>query len=434
MTQLTARARSRWALLAPPLAGVVALAGCAAPGDSGAGSTESNEEAALSPFTIMVPQANDSDDAYAQLAALYSEETGVEIEVLPYQAEAYNNQLTTQLQAGNAADVMVLIPGGGQAVTVTTIADGGFLEPLGEASDAVIPEGQAGLFGIDGEIYAQPTALAPTTLVWNGPAAEELGVDEYPATYEELLDACATARDGGKSIMVVAGAISFNTGLLATIISAPRVYQQDPDWNEQRAAGDVTFADSGWRGVLEDIVEMDDAGCFQDGVAGGTFDTITQGLGGQTSLSAPVPGSAAAQINEGAGLELDVRAFPPADGEEPYAIVSASYAWAINAAADDDAKASAQAFLDWAAEPEQAQTFADLSGLIPIAGADASNVAAEYAPIVELIESGAYTGFPVESWPNPRVYDALSVGIQGLFTGQKTVDQILDEMDTAWDS
>ena len=270
--------------------------------------------------------------------------------------------------------------------------------------------------------------------MWNGPGGESVGIEEYPATYEDMLEDCATARDGGKTVMVVAGAISFNTGLLAATMSATRVYQQDPDWNEQRNAGDVTFADSGWRDVLEDIVEMNDAGCFQDGVAGGTFDSITQGLGGQTALSAPVPGSAAAQINQGAGLELNVQAFPPAKGQEPYAVVSASYAWAINAAAEDDAKASAQAFLDWAAEPEQAQTFADLSGLIPISGATASTVSAEYEPIGALIESGSYTGFPVETWPNPAVYDALSVGIQGLFTGQKTVDQILDEMDAAWDA
>jgi raffinose/stachyose/melibiose transport system substrate-binding protein len=431
MPQPTCISRTRAVILIAPLTTALVLAGC-----SGGGSPDptGSTDPTLAPFTLMFPQANDGDDSYAKLAEQYSEETGVQIETLPYQAEAYNNQLTTQLQGGNAADVMVLIPGGGQAVTVTTIADGGFLEPLGDASAAIIPEGQEGLFGIDGTIYAQPTALAPTTLVWNGPGADEAGIDGYPATYEQMLEDCATARTGGKTLMVVAGAISFNTGLLATIISASRVYQQDPDWNAQRAAGDVTFADSGWREVLDDIVEMNDAGCFQDGVAGGTFDSITQGLGGQTSLSAPVPGSAAAQINQGAGLELDVRAFPPAEGQELFAVVSASYAWAINAAADDDAKASAQAFLDWAAEPAQAQTFADLSGLIPISGANASNVAEEYAPIADLIESGSYTGFPVETWPNPAVYDALSVGIQGLFTGQKTVDQILDEMDAAWDS
>lgn len=431
MTHLSPESRRRAPLLAAPLTAILVLAGCSAGSVAGPAATE---DSALSGFTLMFPKANDDDDAYGQLAEQYSEETGVEIELLPYQAESYNNQLTTQLQGGNAADLMVLIPGGGQAVTVTTVADGGFLEPLGDASAAIIPEGQEALFGIDGTIYGQPTALSPTSLVWNGPAGEEVGIDEYPENFDQMLDGCAAARDGGKTVMVMAGAVPFNTGLLATIISATRVYQQDPDWNAQRSADEVTFAESGWREVLDDIVEMNDAGCFQDGVAGGTFDSITQGLGGQTALTAPVPGSAAAQINQAAGLELDVRAFPPADGQEPYAVVSASYSWAINAAAEDAAKRSAQAFLDWAAEPAQAKTFADLSGLIPISGADASNVAAEYAPIAEMIESGSYTGFPVETWPNPAVYDALSVGVQGLLTGQKTVDQILDEMDAAWDS
>ena len=50
-----------------------------------------------------------------RLADEYTEETGVEVEVIPYPSDAYNTQVTTQLQAGNAADVMVLSPGTGQA-------------------------------------------------------------------------------------------------------------------------------------------------------------------------------------------------------------------------------------------------------------------------------------------------------------------------------
>lgn len=433
MTNTPRSAHRRWLPATVVLTATAVVAACSGGGAAQPSGSSSNGDAAAG-FTVMFPMANDGDDVYGQLAEQYAEETGVEVEVISYPAENYNNQLTTQLQAGNAADVMVLIPGGGQAVTVQTIAEADFLEPLDEASAAIVPEGQEALFSVDGTLYGQPTALSPTSLVWNGPAGEEVGIKEYPDTFEQMLDDCATARDGGKSMVVVAGAISFNTGILASMIAATRVYQGDPDWNQQRIDGDVTFADSGWRDTLEDIVEMNEAGCFQDGAAGGTFDSITQGLGGQTSLSAPVPGSAAAQINANAGLDLDVRSFPPAEGQEPYALISANYAWVINASADDAVKQSAQAFLDWAAEPEQAQTFADIAGLVPISGASADTVSAEYEPIGELLESGSYTGFPVEEWPNPAVYEALSVGVQGLFTGQKTVDQILDEMDAAWDA
>lgn len=435
MSQHSAIRALRWPLLAVPIAGALILAGCSGGGGDTAASGEATgggEEAAAG-FSIMVAQANDADDYWAETAAVYTEETGVEIEVIPYPSDAYNTQVTTQLQAGNAADMMVLAPGTGQAISVITLAEAGFLEPLNEASAGVIPEGSEGQYEIDGEIFAQPAALAPVGLVYNGAGAAEVGIDEYPATFEDMLAACTSAREGGKSFTVIAGALPPNTGLLSMLISATRVYGETPDWNEQRAAGDVTFADSGWRDVLETIVEMNEGGCFQDGAAGGTFDSITQGMGGQTSLTAAVPGSAAASIGEATGLELNIQAFPPAEGEEPFTVASANYAWAINAASDDAVKASAQAFLDWAGTPEQTAAFAELAGFVDISGAS-ENLAPAYEPIAGLLESGSFVGLPNASWPNPAIYDALGAGVQGLLTGQKTVDQVLEEMDAAWDA
>ena len=160
---------------------------------------------------------------------------------------------------------------------------------------------------------------------------------------------------------------------------------------------------------------------------------VVEGFGEDAFLTAAVPGSAAISIGQGTGLDLTVQAFPPADGQEPFTLASANYAWAINASSDDAVKASAQAFLDWLAEPEQAQEFADLSGFVPITGATADNVNAVYEPIAGLLETGAFAGLPNATWPNPAVYDTLGVGVQGLLTGQKTVDQVLEEMDAAWD-
>jgi len=419
----------RWSLLAIPAAGALVLAGCSGSTDGGDSSADPDTVG----FSLMVAQANDADDFYAQTAQKYTEETGVPIEVIPYPSDAYNTQVTTQLQAGNAADMMVLAPGTGQPISVITLADAGFLEPLDDTAAGLLPAGSEAEFQIDGKTYAQPTALTPVGMVFNVTAADEAGVTEYPSTYEDLLAACADARDAGKSFTVLAGGVSFNTGLISMLISATRVYAQTPDWNEQRAAGDVTFADSGWKDVLDDIVEMNDKGCFQDGAAGGTFDSITQGMGGGTSLTAAVPGSAAASIGDATGAELNVQAFPPADGEKAFTVTGANYAWGINAASDDAVKASAQAFLDWVAQPENAQAYADLSGSVPITGIDTETLLPEYAPIGDLLANGDYAGLPNATWPNPAVYDALGVGVQGLLTGQKTVDQVLADMDAAWD-
>lgn len=418
-----------WSLLAVPAAAVLVLAGCSGSSDNGGSTTEPEAVG----FSLMVAQANDDDDSYAKLAAMYTEETGVPIEVIPYPSEAYNTQVTTQLQAGNAADVMILAPGTGQPISVITLAEAGFLEPLDETSASVNPAGSEGEFQIDGTTYAQATALTPVGMVYNVTAANESGVTEYPTTYEDLLAACTTARDAGKSFIVLAGGIPFNTGLFSMLVSATRVYAEDPDWNAQRAAGDVTFADSGWRDVLNDIVEMNDAGCYQDGAAGGTFDSITQGLGGGSSLTAAVPGSAAASISGATGAELNVQAFPPASGQSAFTVTGANYAWGINASSSDDVKASAQAFLDWAAQPENATAYAETAGWVPITGIDTATLLPQYQPIGDLLANGDYTGLPNATWPNAAVYDALGAGVQGLLTGQTTVDQVLASMDAAWD-
>ncbi|SIT67304.1 ABC transporter substrate-binding protein [Microbacterium sp. RU33B] len=429
MSQPSTSRHLRWSLLALPVAGALALAGCSGSSDGGGSSTDDPEATG---FSIMVAAANDADDYYEQLANKYTEETGVEIEVITYPSDAYNTQVTTQLQAGNAADAMILSPGTGQPISVISLAEAGFLEPLDDTSASILPVGSEAQFQIDGDTFAQPTSLTPVGMVFNVTAAEEAGID-YPESYDDLLEACTSARDAGKTFTVLAGGIPFNTGLFSQLISATRVYAETPDWNEQRAAGDVTFADSGWRDVLEDIVEMNESGCFQDGAAGGTFDNITAGLGGGTALTAAVPGSAAASISSATGSDLNVQAFPPASGQEAFTLTGANYAWGVNASSEDAVKASAQAFLDWAAQPENAQYFAEISGAVPITGIDTETLLPSYAPIGELLSSGAYTGIPNAAWPNAAVYDALGTGVQGLLTGQTTIDQVLDNMDAAWD-
>src|SRR5690349_12263956 len=130
MSQHTATGAFRCPLLAAPLIGALLLAGCTSGGGSGGGTGGDDGDGDSEGFSIMVAQSNDADDYWAKFAAQYSEETGVRIEVIPYPGDGYNTQVTTQLQAGNAADMMILSPGTGQAISVVSLAEAGFLEPL----------------------------------------------------------------------------------------------------------------------------------------------------------------------------------------------------------------------------------------------------------------------------------------------------------------
>ncbi|RFU18818.1 ABC transporter substrate-binding protein [Geodermatophilus marinus] len=421
------RLRRLGVLAAAPALGALTLAACGG-GDDNASASGSG--GAADSFTFAFENASGgAENPWLILAEEYSEEIGVEIETNPLPPDSYGLTMRTQLQGGNAPTLMMFAPGSGQSSSVIPLAEAGYLEPLGEEAASLVPEGSESQFGIDGEIYAQPTSLIPVGVTWNVGAAEEAGV-EYPEDFDAYLEACQSLADQGKSMAVIAGAVPPNPGLMAMAISATRVYAETPDFNDQLAAGDASFAESeGWQDTLETIVEMNEAGCFQPGAPGAGFDGITQGITQGTSLSAFLPGTAANELaNATPGLELDTRAFPPADGD-PYLLASPNYVLSINADAEEAQKEAALDFLNWMSE--NAERVTEVQGGVPITG-PGENLNPTYEPVRDLLESGDYAPLPNQGWPNPSVYGALATGAQGLLTGQGDVQSVLEAMDEAY--
>jgi raffinose/stachyose/melibiose transport system substrate-binding protein len=434
MTQLRpSRFRRLGVLVAAPTIGALTLAACGGGGDDDSGNGGNGGGAAADSFTFAFGNASGSQESpWLVMAEKYSEETGVEIETEGLPPDSYGLTLRTQVQGGNAPDVFVVSPGAGQDSAVLPLAEAGYVEPLGEESAALIPEGSEALFSLDGEVYAQPTDLIPVGMLWNVTAAAEAGVD-LPEDADAMLEACRSLADDGQSFVALAGSVPPNPGLMTMAISATRVYADAPDWNQQRAAGEVSFADSeGWQDTLQTVVDMNEAGCFQEGAAGAGFDAITQGITQGTALTAYVPGGAATELmNATEGLELNVQAFPPASGGEEYVLASPNYALAISAEADDATKQAVTDFLAWLAEPENAAEFVEVSGGVAITGPD-ENISPVYEPVADLLESGSYAPLPNLEWPNPGIYDALATGVQGLIAGQGDVASVLEGVDRAW--
>ena len=53
--------------------------------------------------------------------------------------------------------------------------------------------------------------------------------------------------------------------------------------------------------------------------------------------------------------------------------------------------------------------------------------------MADLLESGKYVALPNNEWPNPGVYDAIAVGVQGLIAGTGDISSVLEAADQAWD-
>ena len=250
---------------------------------------------------------------------------------------------------------------------------------------------------------------------------------------EDIIDQCTTVADGGQAVYGLAGSMAPNTAIFASEIAASTVYGPEPDWNEQKAAGDTSFANSdGWHAALQTMKDLYDSGCFQEGAAGAGFDALTNGAGQGLILGFAAPGGAAKDIMDSTGgaVTLTVQAMPAPDGYDTYLMAGTPDAIAGNA--DGKNKDLSLDFINWMSQPEQTKTAAEAAGDIPVGTTDSSTLLPQYADVAGLIDENKTAQYPYIDWPNGEVYNALGTGVTGILTGQMSVDDVLESMDKAW--
>ncbi|MFE1665110.1 ABC transporter substrate-binding protein [Microbacterium sp. P02] len=431
MTQHRGSRAARIGLIVVPIAGVLILAGC-----SGSSSGDSSSSADTKEFSLTFATSNNIESPFEVLAKKYMEANpDIKVTLNPQPNDTYGDTVRTQLQAGNASDVIETEAGSGQTRSIIPLAEAGFLTALDDSVAAGIPAGSEALFEVDGKAYGLPLTISYAGIVYNETAAEAAGITEFATDAKTLAEQCKAAADKGKTLFVLAGSTVPNAGITASVIAATRVYAETPDWNQQRLDKKVTFADSdGWKDTLQTVKDLYDEGCFQAGAEGAGFDAITTGMSSGSTVGFFGPLGSAAELQKAAPDQKFVaQAFPPAtSSDKPFGVASPTYSLSINKASKNSA--AAKAFLDWIAEPAQASIFADAAGSLPIAGlADLDLSDTIYSAVADQLNSGDYVPLANSTWPNASVYDALATGVQGLLTGQSTVDSVLTAMDTAWD-
>jgi raffinose/stachyose/melibiose transport system substrate-binding protein len=431
---LNRRRQRRAAAVAFPLVAGMLLAACGS-GDSGGGDGGAEPQT----ITFSYASANTAEDAYEQLAKDYmAAHKGVTIKTNRVALDSYNQTITTQMQAGNGPDVLYINGGTGQAGSVGQLGKAGLLLELPDSLNDVLPEGDDALYQVNDKLYGIPVAVAFAAMVYNDQLAQSAGVTlTADSTLEDLTGQCGAVHDAGKSVLGLAGSVPQNTGIMAMELASSIVYGPNPDWNEQRADGKVTFADSDeWKDTLQATVDLYKADCFQDGAAGAGFDALTNGAGQGNLYGFFAPSGATKDIMDAAppgAVNLVALPLPAPQGTDNYLALTSNIGLAGNA--KTESPELVKDFISFLATPEEAKKFADSQGSIPIgAEIDTSALLPQYAPVAQLLEDKQYRPFGIDTWPNGQVYDALGSGVTGLFTGQKTIDDVLEAMDAAWGS
>jgi raffinose/stachyose/melibiose transport system substrate-binding protein len=324
--------------------------------------------------------------------------------------------------------------GGGQPGTVGTLAKPGLLLKLTDASfTSNIPEAERVGYDYQGQLYGVPSSTAIMSVIYNEDLAKQNNVNITPTTNtDDVVKQCGAVPDGS-SIFALAGGVPANTGIMTVEIASSTVYGPDPDWDKKRTAGKTTFAKTeGWKQALQAVVDMNKAGCFQDGAAGAGFADLTNASSSGKAFGFFAPSGAAKSIMDAAGGHVTLVAMgAPSPADKNYLTISSDIGLAGNA--KTKSPKLVEDFIKFSVSPEEAKKFADAQGTIPIGGdINAADLLPQYKPVADQLSKKDYRTFAVDSWTNPQVYQALGSGVTGLLTGQKTVDDVLKDMDAAW--
>jgi raffinose/stachyose/melibiose transport system substrate-binding protein len=425
-----ARRRLRWAAAATAvaLAGVSATACSSSGGGSGSGQEPQS-------ITFAINNASGTE-AYFQSAATAYEKAhpGVKITIQQLPAESYPQAITTRIEGGNAPDVFEAESGSGQTDSIQPFAKAGDLLALNDATlKSELAPASLAQFQYNGTIYAVSLGSAVNGIVYNDQLAQASGVTlTATSTFSDVLQACATAKSKGKSLFGLAGSVPANTGILALEIATSAVYGASPNWDAQRTANKVTFAGTaGWTTTLNSIVQLYKAGCFQAGAQSAGFDALTNGSSRGQLFGFFAPSGAAHDISVASGGHVNLVALPfPSPSGATYASVSSDVS--VAGSAHTKSPKLVTSFLEYLASPAGQKILAAGSGYFPVGTTDVSALSAPYKPVASLITSRQYRNYPTIDWPNGKVYTDLGNGVQGLLTGQTTVSQVLQQMDSDW--
>jgi len=347
--------------------------------------------------------------------------------------DAYPQLIQTELQAGNAPDLLMADGGTGFQTPLLKLAKAGRLQDLSSQRWAAgLSPLAKQLAQLDGRTYGFPPDLAPQLVLYNPDIFKQAGVS-IPTTFDALVDTCKVFTAKGFTPFGMAANGTAQPGTLVTMIAANFVYADDRGWNAQRAAKSVTFAASApWQQTLRAVQQMKDASCFaSDAVTVQIPQMIGNFASGKTAMIA-VPSPAAAFI-AAANPKFALKGFPLPGKTAAQTLVPAgsSTTFAVNAEASN--KAAAIAFINWLAEPGPQAIYAKAQSTVTSADASKGNLPAFMEALAPSFKNNNVVPFVNSLWPNSSIFNDLGKGVEAVFAGQGDTSSLLAQLDTAWD-
>jgi raffinose/stachyose/melibiose transport system substrate-binding protein len=359
---------------------------------------------------------------------------GVKVNFTTSGADQYQQQIRTQLSSGTAPDVMTVWPGNGNPATVHVLAKAGYLRDLSDQPWATkYPKVVSDVAQYEGKTYDAIFGVNGIGAVYNEQAMAGAGLTP-PGTWTELLAFCRAAKAKGTPAFALGIQDNWVTQIALYALVATTVYGQDPDFDKNMQAGETTFATSPWTTAVAKYVEMEQTGCFQDDPLGTSYEA-SQKLAATGKTLGIIQGNWVISLLKKQNAEGTFTLKPlPATDDPAQTIVpaAAGAGYGINARAKNPALALK--FVNFVMASKGMNLFVEKQGGLPALPDTGYAIDASLTELSTFVTENRTVPFMDQLWPNPKVQQTMLSGIQEIFSGQKTPEQMLASMDADYKS
>jgi ABC-type glycerol-3-phosphate transport system substrate-binding protein len=405
---------------------------------SGAAGTPATSAGAGVQMTFL-NQSRGQVAALGTLVETYAATTGVKVTVDTPGPADFPAKLQASSQAGNMPDLYSAIGQAdmapyykaGWAMNLTQELEQGWNKSFPASILKTLTWAQGNTAGVPAGIYSVPWEVTSYAILANPAHFQKAGLDlaTPPATAADLVDQFKKIKAAGVAPFQIAA--SFTPNLAQAHASN---WLTDDEINDTMA-GKASWKADGWRKALQLLVDLRDAGAIaNNALPAGASDNpdVEKEFFNVRALAAFFDGSFGVGVQRTTAPDFTTyMSFPlpkAADGKiSPRAVGGAGKAGVVNPKGKQAAEALK--FLKWLTEPAQEQVFMDKVPLIPAnpAALDPQKVSPQVAGFAALVDKLQVVPTPMSK----QVNEALVKGAQSLVLKERTVDQILDDLDAA---
>ncbi|MBB6672259.1 ABC transporter substrate-binding protein [Cohnella nanjingensis] len=388
-------------------------------GASASGSTEaagSKKSVELKVWTDN-PSYKEGWDAVGK--AFTEQNPGITVAFTHYPSDQYTTVLRTAIQGGTAPDLFRTngFNALGQYVDMNAA-----LELDGKVDTSAFDPSFMAASIINGKVYATPGFSKDVLAVYyNKDIFDKNGIS-IPKSYDEFLAACEKLKAAG-TIPVAYGGKDTVNNIFAAYTIAPSIVT--PQWYEDAMTGASSFKDSKFVKAVSIIKELADKGYYGKLFQGVSFDAAK--LSFQQGKAAMIFDGSwdNSSIKTAPNLKYGAFYFPPLKAGDPV-VGAANNESGLTIYAKTKAEEAAVKFAKFVSSPDFYRIFdAKLSLISPLKDLKADD------PIFNDFNSANqwmtfYFVHFNKHEPTPQTY--LMNGLQAVFAGKKTIDQLIDDI------